>query len=395
MTLKLRRIALPLVIVLGGLAVSALLAVSRKAPPRKKRTNPGPLVEAMTVHRATVPVVIPGNGTVRPKVSAQLVPQVAGRVVALHPAMTAGGFFQAGEVLIRIDPADYRLAVRRARATVKRAQVQLELARADAAVARREWNRMHPGEEPPSPLVVKQPQVEQAEADLGAAQADLDTAKLNLERTRLSLPFDGRVVSKSVDVGQYVTPGQPVAQVYGTGVVEIPVPLEDADLAWFKVPQRGRSASGSRVEVSARFGGKIHRWRGRVARTEGEIDTATRMVHVVVEVRRPFPSDSDIGALIPGMFVDVAIHGRDLDDAFEVPRSAVHGGLTAWVVRSGRLRLQPVKIARFDGDTALVTSGLKDGEILVTSQMEVVTDGMKVRVYESPQKSEKRPVAGS
>ncbi|NOZ78668.1 MAG: efflux RND transporter periplasmic adaptor subunit [Acidobacteria bacterium] len=381
----LRRTAVPLLIIAGGIMLAVLLARSRTTPPREVTHNTGPLVAAVTVHKTTVPIVIPGNGTVRAKVSAQLVPQVGGRIIAMHPAMTAGGFFKAGETLVTIDPADYELAVEKAAAQVTGARVGLEIARANAEIARNEWNTLHPGQKPPNPLVVKKPQLEQAEANLAAARAQLATARLNLARTRLSFPFDGRVVSKSADIGQYVGPGQPIGHVYGTAAVEIPVPLVDADLAWFDVPKPGAAPeSGARVDVTADFGGRRLHWTGHVVRTEGEIDIKTRMIHVVVEVLHPFHRGSGTRSLLPGMFVTVAIHGRPLHEAVPIPRSAIHGGTSAWVVRNHRLSIVPVHIARYDGDTALVTSGLDDGDVVVTSQLEIVTNGMLVRVAHDP-----------
>ncbi len=374
-----RYTAIPVLILVVGLVLALMLVASRKTPPRQKRVWLGPLVEAVPVSAADVPVTVHGTGTVRARISVQLVPQVSGRIVEVHPAMTAGGFFRAGEPLVVIESTDYELAVRRAEAAVERARVQLQQAEAQAEVARREWDRIHPGEEPSSPLVLRIPQLEQARAELHAAEADLETARLNLERTRLSLPFDGRVVTKSADLGQYVTPGQPVATVYGSRSMEIPVPLRDSELAWIDVPGPGRDASrGAEVTVTAEFAGREHTWKGRVTRTEGQVDPATRMVHVVVEVDDPFAEGRP--ALMPGMFVRVAIHGHTLENAFVIPRHAVHEGGVAWVAREGRLRLTPVRVARFDRDLAVITGGLADGDLVVTSQLEVVTDGMKIRV---------------
>jgi len=376
---KLKRVGLPLLILAIGIVIAFVLVSSRKTPPRTRQPYLGPLVDGMTVHPVDHSVMVHGDGTVRARVRVNLIPQVAGRIVTVHPALAAGGFFHAGEALVVIDPRDYEAAVQRADAAVQQAKVQLERDEAEARVARQEWERIHPGEEPSSPLVLHIPQVEQAKAQLEAARADLATARLNLERTRLSLPFDGRVVSKSADVGQYVSPGQPVATVYGSHVMEIPVPLRDAELGWFDVPAAdARDSRGSSVTVSAQFAGKSHRWRGHVARTEGEVDLATRMVHVVVEVDEPFADET--APLVPGMFVHVAIAGKTLENAFVIPRHAVHDGGTVWVVRGGQLRFVPVTVARYEGGSALVTDGLADGDVVVTSQLEVVTDGMKVRV---------------
>jgi RND family efflux transporter MFP subunit len=184
------------------------------------------------------------------------------------------------------------------------------------------------------------------------------------------------VVSETVDEGQYVAPGQAVATVYDTSCVEIPVPLRDEELAWFDVP--GRDDAGARAEVSTRFARKLRTWSGRVVRTEGEVDAATRMVRVVAAVDRPFAGDDGTGWLVPGTFVDVAIDGRTIERAFSLPRHAVHDGV-AWIAADGRLRLHPVTVAYTEGDRAYVTAGLDDGDVVITSQLEVVSDGMRVR----------------
>jgi RND family efflux transporter MFP subunit len=245
-------------------------------------------------------------------------------------------------------------------------------------VARQEWDALHPGEEPPSGLVVREPQVRQAKAELDAALADLDVARLNLERTRLSLPFDGVVVSKQVDVGQFVTTGSPLANVYGTEVVEVRVPLENRELAWFTVPNGNKNtAPVARIEVS--FAGEIHTWAGRVARIAAEIDPVSRMVPVVIEIANPFAQLDGKPPLMPGSFVDVEISGRTLEGVIPVPRHAVRENSTVWVFDDGVLDIRSVELARSDREHALIQSGVEPGEEIVVSSLDAVTHGMKVR----------------
>ena len=254
-------------------------------------------------------VVVSGHGEVVPRVAVDVVPQVAGQVVKVHPSLVAGGFFRAGDALVVIDPRDYELALERAQASVARAQVSLQREQAEAVVAREEWDELHPGEEAPG-LVVREPQIRQAEAELAAANADLAAARLNLERTHVSLPFDGVVVSESVDVGQFVGSANRLARVYGTDFVDVRVPLESRELAWFDIPSRGGGV-GSRAQVSLSFGGTRSTWEGRVTRMEAQVDQASRMVHVVIEVKDPYDTSANRPALLPGTFVDVEILGRD------------------------------------------------------------------------------------
>jgi len=268
---------LALLILAAGVGGYVGLSKMRKRPPQVQREVAAPLVAVQAVKAEDTEMIVSGYGTVQPRFEVNIVPQVAGIVVQCHANFVNGGFFQAGEPLIVIDPRDYKLAVENAGSAVATAQVRLDQERAEGAVARQEWNQLHPNEEPSSPLVVRQPQIRQAEALLQAATAQLAKANLDLERTTIAMPFPGRITQKSVDVGQYVTPGQSVAAVYSTEVVEIVIPLEDRELAWFEAPM-GQSngttgnESSSEATVRADFEGTRHAWKGRVVRTQGKID---------------------------------------------------------------------------------------------------------------------------
>jgi RND family efflux transporter MFP subunit len=373
------QVLIPVAILVIGIVGAVLMAKSRQAPPRQERIDPGPLVEVVAVEQEAVSVTVSGHGEVVPKVAVDVVPQVTGRVVRVHRSLVAGGFFRAGEALVVIEARDYELAVDRAQASVARAEVALETQKAEAAIAHQEWDAIHPGEAPPSGLVVREPQVRQAEAELAAAQADLAVAQLNLARTRVTVPFDGVVVSKSVDSGQFVATGQKVARVYGTRAVEVRVPLEDDELAWFETPGYGSTERGPEAQIRMTTGGREHTWVGRVVRQEAEIDPVSRMVHVVIEVADPFNESNGRPALRPGSFVEVEIGGTTLEDVVSVPRYAVHEGDTVWVVEDGALKVRQVSVARADRINVLIESGLESGDLLVVSSLEVVTDGMRVR----------------
>ena len=377
MSSKALKLIIPIVVLIAGIAAAAMLASARKAPPRVDRPPLGPLVEVMPTEVDDVPVVVAGHGEVVAKVAVDVVPQVGGQVVETHPALVAGGFFRAGEVLVVIDARDYELALERAEAAVARAKVTLEREQAEAEVARAEWNDLHPGEEPTA-LVIREPQIRQAEAEHAAAVADLSVAKLNLERTRISLPFDGVVVSESVDIGQFVGIGSRVATVYGTDVVEVRVPLDSRELAWFDVPSRG-DRGGSDAEISASFGGTRSIWEGRVTRMEAQVDQMSRMVHVVVEVPNPYDTSEEHPALLPGSFVDVQIFGRTLQNVTSVPRYAVREGGRVWVFAEGKLGIRDVEVLRSDRQQSLISSGLQEGDLVIVSSLDAVTDGMTVR----------------
>ena len=378
-------ILLSLVLVCGML-VTVKLAGMRKPPVKNERPEVAPLVEGITVHPEDLQMIVYGFGTAEPKVSVQVVPQVSGQVVNCHANFVEGGFFKAGEPLVKVDPRDYELAVENAEAIVAQADYILKQEQSEALVARTEWDALHPGEEPSSPLVLRIPQIKNAEAQLQSAEAKLSRAKLDLERTAVSMPFDGRVVTKNVDLGQYVTPGQPVATVYGTDVIEIIVPLEDDQLEWFEAPLGHTNGNGNgnspgpEAIVTTEFAGENRSWKGHIVRTEGQIDPTSRMIRVVAEVLNPFEQKNHNVPLTPGMFVNVEIKGKQLNNIILVPRYAVRSDDTVWVAREGKLHIETVKVARYDKGFAYISSGILDGDVVITSTLDVVTDEMNIRI---------------
>ncbi|KPK37420.1 MAG: hypothetical protein AMJ65_14585 [Phycisphaerae bacterium SG8_4] len=373
------------IIALAVLAVLILIKY-RKPPQREEPVALSPLVEVEQLMVQDIQMIVRGYGTVSPRVEVEIVPEVPGKVVYVHPLLKAGGLIRAKERIIQIEPRDYELAVQQADATVAEAQVRLDTEKAEADVARQEWEQLHPNTEPSSPLVLRQPQIRRAEASLKSAKAQLAVAELRLERTSLSLPFDVLVMDERVDLGQYVVVGQSLGSAYGVEAVEIEVPLEDDELAWFDVFDSTAQLNGNKAsakpctaQVKADFGGAEHIWEGRVVRTTGQVDRTSRMVSVVVEVANPFDTSGGKPPLLPGVFAEVLIEGNVLKNAVAVPRDAVRESNKVWAVNDNRLHIRTLEIARADKEFAYAISGLEEGAQIVLSSLDMVTEGMAVR----------------
>jgi RND family efflux transporter MFP subunit len=379
------RIVLPLVILLAGIAVMALLIHLRQAPPRQPAQNPGVLVEVMTVRQQDYRVRVAGTGTVQPRREASITPQVSGKVAWLDPRFIAGGFFAAGEKMFRIEEVDYRLAVEQAVAERARAELDLVTVQSQARIARREWQRLNPdGDEQPNPLVVYEPQLKNARATLAAAEAAVSKARLNLERTVLRAPFNCLVRSEQVDIGQYLTAGATVGQVFGTDRAEIVVPLPLEELAWLQVPRFEGTQQGSPARVSIEAAGRQYLWPGRVVRALGEVDERGRMARLVVAVQDPFylkkPAPDERPPLSPGLFVDVRIEGRTLERVLAVPREAVHEGDVVWLAGADdRLHIRRITVVRRERRQVLVSYGIGDGDRLVLTLLSGVAEGLRLR----------------
>ena len=345
-----------------------------------------PSVRVQPVTFETVTLTVTSQGTVRPRTSSQLVPEISGPIIEVAPSFAVGGFFEAGDVLLKIDPYDYQQAVITGRSQLAQAELRLAQEQAEAEVARQEWEEL--GRGAPSALTLREPQVADAEAAIAAAQSALDRAIRDLERADIRAPYAGRVQSKDVDIGQFVNKGNAVGSVYAIDSAEIRLPLPDEELAYVDVPMSYRGTqqqTGPSVTLSADFAGRRHSWKGRIVRTESEIDAVSRMVHVVAEVNDPYAlgDDPNRPPLAAGMFVEAQIAGRTVKDVVALPWAALRGRDQVLLVDGdGRLRFRQVSVLRSTRDRVLISAGLLEGERVCVSALDTVTDGMAVQVID-------------
>jgi len=359
--------------------VWGLVALRASKPSRESRVPdvPTPAVQTVRVMPANKPIVIRGQGTVRPLKETQLIPQVSGKVVFTSEVLVDGGLFKAGDELLRIDPVDYELAVTLAEARVQDAEASYILALQESEAAVQEWRDLNPGKAPPD-LVARKPQLSAAKAKLNAERADLKKANLHLERTRLKAPFDGVVGEENVDIGQYVTLGQPLATLFGTRAVEIVVPLANDSLRWIGVPGfTTKDDAGASATVQIRLAGATQAWDAKVVRAQGQIDEKTRLINVVVRVEQPYAKRPPLAI---GLYAEVDIQGQILENAALLPRAVLRADQQVWVVdHENRLYVRPVRVAHLTTEGVIIDEGLVDGDQVVTSQLKAVSNGMKVR----------------
>lgn len=381
---RILKIAAPFLILVAGVVATVVMIKSRSPVPTRPPQEYAPVVRVVEVEPKPHRMTVTTHGTVRPRTETVLVSEVAGRVMSTTPDFASGGYFEAGDVMLRIDPRDYELAVVTAKGLVAQARVRAETEQAQAEVAREEWKNL--GGDRESPLATREPQLQEAMAALEAAEASLEVARRNLNRTAVQAPFACRVRKKMADVGQYVTPGTPVANIFAIDYVEITLPIADSELAYLELPFNYRGeradATGPEVLLHANFAGKYREWPGHIVRVEGEIDPVSRVVQVVAQVEDPYGRKTD-GASMPlavGLFVEADISGREIENAVVLPRSAVRDGNTVLIVDDdNRVRFREVDVLRMNGEEAIIGKGLDRGDKVCISTLEAVTEGMKIR----------------
>lgn len=325
-------------------------------------------VRVVAPERGDHQIRIEATGTVTVTALVELTPQVGGRIVEVSQAARAGSAFDADEVLFRIDPRDFEVAVSRARAGLADARSALQTEEAQARIARTEWDNLYPNREI-TPLAAREPQLEAARARLLSAEADLAQARLNLERTQFSLPFAGRVAESRIEAGRLAAAGQSLGSAYDRAAIEIVAPVAPEDL------NRLSGAQGRPVEITLE--GADETLSGSVVRVGARLDERTRFVDL-------FMSAGDQGAsLQPGLFADVRIAGPVLDDVMRLPAAALSGLDTARVVEDGVIVERTltvldrerglVVVSPFDAGEGVIVSALPEGA--VGREAEIVDGG--------------------
>jgi RND family efflux transporter MFP subunit len=376
----LKKFLLPIGLVIGGIGLAALIIATGPTLDHLPPLPNEPLVRTWQASPETVRMSSFTHGSVVPRTESDLIPEVSGRVINMSHALTSGGFFAKGDMLLEIDPLDYEVALEQARAAV--ASSESEFANARKAHERQlDLASKQSTSESQRDDALNRMQF--AQASVREASARVSRAERDLERTRLLAPFEGRVRSERVDVGQFVSRGTPVASLYSTDFAEVRLPLNDEELAFLELPLGGARAPETvmpKAILRARFGGQDHEWESTIVRTEGELDPQTRMINVIAQVEAPYETSGDRPPLAIGLFVEAEIIGRTRSDIFVLPRSALQANQQIYIIDGdNKLRFRDVDILRAVGEELYIQNGLEPGETVSLSTVSNAIDGMAVR----------------
>ena len=387
---KLLKIIAPVLVLVVSVGVVQALSAAKPAPEKKEESQRLISLYVDEVKSDIVTLSVQAQGEVRAKTEIDLIPQVSGRIIAISGSFAEGAEFSPGETLIKIDDTNYKLAVIRANARVAEAQVAVQRELANAKIKEDHWlDKRTSGE--PTAYALNKPQVLEAEAKLLAAEAELKAANLDVARTEISVPFLGRVLTKTVGIGQYVTVGTPLGRVFSTDTVEVRLALTDAQLAELDLPMgfMADALNAPVVKFTARVGNKEQSWTGRIVRTHASVDQQTRLIYAIAELEDPYGLGSDNGApMAVGMFVHAEIAGVKSQTAMVLPRLALRNADKVYVINdNNRLEIRTVEVLSTSMDTVFVTNGVNVGEKVVTSTIPAAVDGMEVRAITREQRS--------
>ena len=356
----------------GAMTLMATAPVLEPAPMAPVTST----VRVQSVEPEVVQLKVHSQGTVMPSTESQLIPEVSGRVVWMSPKLVAGGYFDEGETLARVDRVDYKNKADRAKASLTRAQ-------AEQQHAKFEYQRLRSLEQR---QLTSRSQLENALRALRVADAALQDAKVNfdqatqdLERTEITAPFTGLVRSENVDIGQFISRGSAIATLYASDLAEVRLPIADRQLAFLNLPPTLRGELPETMQPNAtlttEYAGRQLTWQGKIVRTEAEIDISSRMVQLVARV----PNTDDGTPLSVGLFVEAEIEGLSAENIVVLPRAALRNDNQVLVVdEENKLRFRPIETLRLYQDNVLVAGGLNQGERVCVSPIQTPIDGMTV-----------------
>jgi multidrug efflux pump subunit AcrA (membrane-fusion protein) len=207
-----------------------------------------------------------------------------------------------------------------------------------------------------------------ARTNVANAETQVAMARENLSYANIPAPFDGYVVERTSDLGEYVSPQQKVVTIVKTNPLRIRIDVPEQAIPDVQV---GQSVS---MNTSA---WPDKNFSGHVARLAPSVSANSRTLTVEAEI------DNGSGMLKPGQFATVRILGPRPEPAILVPSRAVitddSGASRAFVVKNGHVEQRLVQVGQKEGDLIVVKAGINADELVATSNLEQLTDGAVVR----------------
>lgn len=368
-----KKIPIPILILAAFALIAGALILFQPKPAKNDAPRPITNIEVVTVHSEAIQLSVTSQGTALPLTESDLAIEVSGRVIAVADNFRPGAYFKKGDILLEIDPLDYRAALAARAAELAQAKLAFAQEKALSEQAKADWDSIGKGE--PSPLTLRQPQLEYAKAAIASARAAYARANADLNKTKVRAPYDGRVLEKQIDVGQLASPNalQPAARLYAIEAAEIRLPITKKEATFLRNP--------SEFAAPVRLQDASHQWEGTLTRIEATIDTKSRLLYAVAEVRNPYRGSNPLRR---GLFVDAIIQGRTLPEGYRIPRIALRDSDTVYVLSENQtLKARKVQIVKRDLNSVIIDAGLQDGEQVAISPIAYFVENMPVNILES------------
>lgn len=362
-------------ILLFGIGIAILLFRTGPKADQAAADRAIPPVESMQVAIADFPVEIETQGSVEGRRETRIAAELSGRIIEVAEKFRQGGRVREGEVLARIDPANFVAALAEARSTLADSELALAQEDARAEQAKVDWDRLG-GSRAANPLALREPQIAAARARIDAARAAVALAEQNLERTTIRAPFDAAVRDTMIEVGAVTRPGEPIAELFTADDLEIRLPLTMEDYGFLK--SRPDGSIDATISLTGMIGGREITWLAEPARLDAEIDRRTLSAFLTARI---LPNETNDSTVFPpvGIFLNARISGDTLARVAIIPRRALReGGQVIIITPDNRVEFRNVDVARTNRLHAIVRNGLSAGERVCLTRLNAPVAGMPV-----------------
>lgn len=385
------------IILLAGVAVVMLIFSTEPTATRSGATQQtAMLVDIQQVERNTYHPTIEAMGTVRPSQDIILSPRVSGEVVSRSENFTPGGYVEEGEVLLTIDPSDYENTLQQRKSDLQQAVTNLKIEMGQQNVAEQDYQMLDDSlSKEHRALVLREPQLDAAKSEVQSARAAVRQAELELERTTIEAPFNAHILSRNVNIGSQVAPGDELGRLVGLDIywVEATVPLSKLRRLEFPGEQQ---VKGSEVRIRNRTAWDSGEYRtGYLYKLVGALEDQTRMARVLIAVPDPQayrPENNGLPPLIIGAFVETHIQAEELSDVIRLSRDYIRQNDTVWIMENGELHINDVDILFQDAQYAYIDNGLTEQDSVVTSNLTTITEGAPLRIEDTDNTSDQETV---
>lgn len=366
-----------LVILLAGAGFSWLIFSTEPEAQREGATRKSAmLVDVTPVQVGDYSPIIEAMGTVVPAKEIELQARVSGEVTGLADTFIPGTIIQAGKLLVELDDTDYQLAAQQAQVERLQAQAALHIEQGEQLAARQQYEQLgREVSEPQKSLILRAPQLQQAEAAVMLADTRLQQARTNQERTRITAPFTGKLLSTGVNLGSQVSPGDDLGHLVGVDRWWIEATLPTRQLQWL---DQENTAAVMVHDRQAWTAGVMRE--GSLISVLGQVDEQTRLAQVLIAVDDPLGLYSDQPALIMGAFVNTRIPAKLLTQVARIQRELVRKQDTIWLMNDEQLEIRTLNVVFRDEQYVYVKGSLKAGEHIVTTDLSRVIDGAALRL---------------
>lgn len=349
----------------------------------QKPVEPSPVERAVAVVETQPfefharPVPVRGTGFIAPVRQVAVAPQMGGRITELHPALMTLGHVKQGEMLVRLDDRAARADLSRRTSEIASTQARLSL---NLTQLERSRSLRRRG-------VISQDELDQLEsqqteltAALASAESARVSAQISLDHTVVTAPFDARLMSRDADVGDVVTAGFAIAELYSDNQLEVTVPLSEQEAVLIpgllSFNQADKKTYNARVLVE--FGGQSSEWSATVSRVAGRLDSQSRLLDVTVTLTNPI---NGAPPALLNSYATVIIDGLKDPSIVQVPASALRDGNTLWIAQDDTLDIQTVEVLNIDRGIAFVKTRnrLSNRAQLITSTLDVPVKDMAVQ----------------